>query len=556
MKRSLFILLSGYICLIASAQNSKIINVSTAGTLSALLTTNEKTSVTNLKVTGEIDARDVKCMRDEMTALAVLDISAVSIKSYNGDGGTLSYLSSYYESTLPKNSFFNSDYLISKTSLTSILLPASLKSIDSFAFNYCTGLASISIPNLVTSIGQNAFMGTAWFNNQQDGMVYFGNVAYAYKGVMPLNTSVSIKIGTVSISPYAFNGKSELKSISLPISLKEIGEAAFSSCTKLSILEVPDEVSFIGKNAFLNTTWYDNQPNGIVYAGKVLYNCKGILPANSKIDVKSGTLSIGYKAFADQTNLISITIPNSVINIGTSAFSNCILLTEMTIPNSVTSIRASAFAYCSGLKSISIPNSLVSIDQETFKYCTNITTVNIPKSVINIYKGAFMGCASLATLYLPNSIKYIEQDAFWGLKRLKSIYSSIETPMALDYNHFEESDKAYCTLYVPKGTRTTYLNTTGWKYFLNIVEFDATVLNSPTLNDLEINFKSTTKSIVVKGIDKPFSIAIYNINGEMCYLNELKEPNQNIYTSKLTQGIYIVKVNVNNEVISRKIQVF
>ena len=80
MKKLLSIFVLALLTTLLSAV-SKTINVTTSGTLTTLLTSTEKTTVTDLTLTGNIDARDVKCMRDEMTVLAVLDLSGVSIIS-------------------------------------------------------------------------------------------------------------------------------------------------------------------------------------------------------------------------------------------------------------------------------------------------------------------------------------------------------------------------------------------------------------------------------------------------------------------------------------------
>ena len=119
------------------------------------------------------------------------------------------------------------------TGLTSVTIPTSVTSIGEEAFRGCTGLTSVTIPNSVTEIGYSAFGGTPWYNNQPDGVVYIGKVAYEFKGEMASGTAINIKEGTVSISGYAFYGCTGLTSITIPNSVTSIGGSAFSGCTGL-----------------------------------------------------------------------------------------------------------------------------------------------------------------------------------------------------------------------------------------------------------------------------------------------------------------------------------
>ena len=94
--------------------------------------------------------------------------------------------------------------------LTCVKIPNGVKSIGKEAFVGCTGLTSIEIPNSVTSIGKDAFKDTKWYNNQPDGLVYAGKVAYKYKGDMPANTSIVFNDGTCRNSKWSFLGMQKL----------------------------------------------------------------------------------------------------------------------------------------------------------------------------------------------------------------------------------------------------------------------------------------------------------------------------------------------------------
>lgn len=88
------------------------------------------------------------------------------------------------------------------TSLIAVTLPESIVRVGERAFRNCRNLVSITIPQGITSVGLSAFDGTAWLDNQPDGMVYAGHVLYTYKGTTPENTIIEIDKGTKSISAF------------------------------------------------------------------------------------------------------------------------------------------------------------------------------------------------------------------------------------------------------------------------------------------------------------------------------------------------------------------
>lgn len=128
-----------------------------------------------------------------------------------------------------------------------------------------------------------------------------------------------------------------------PPNCKSIGAGAFANCDLLADIEIPDNVIWVGRRALNNTAWYNNLPDGVVYAGKVLYGYKGTMPRETSITIKDGTTGIADYAFYCCNDLVGVVIPNTVTNIGCYAFSGCGNLSGIEIPNSITSIGVGAF---------------------------------------------------------------------------------------------------------------------------------------------------------------------------------------------------------------------
>lgn len=137
-------------------------NVTTPGTLYIVAKAYLYT-VTNLTVTGNIDARDFKTMRDSMSSLKVLDLNNANIAAYTGRAGTWftnSEIVTYLAYTIPQMAFYGSNNIAVGKSLTSVTLPWNITAIGDDAFYLCSALTgSLNIPLSVTYIGYEAFSG-------------------------------------------------------------------------------------------------------------------------------------------------------------------------------------------------------------------------------------------------------------------------------------------------------------------------------------------------------------------------------------------------------------
>ena len=320
----------------------------------------------------------------------------------------------------------NKKLYINNELATSITIPNGVTAIPSSAFSGCSGLTSVTIPNSVKIIGYAAFSScynlqniyitdiAAWCNisGLYNLMEYGASNRKLYIN-NELATSITIPNGVTAIPSCAFSGCTGLTSVTIPNSVTSIGYSAFYGCTRLTSITIPNSVTSIGGQAFYNTAWYNNQPDGLVYAGKVAYDYKGTMPSSTSIVLKEGTLGIASCAFYGCEGLTSITIPNSVTSIGFAAFSNCPSLTSITILDSVTSIGPGAFRDCTGLTSVTIPGSVTSIGDSAFNGCTGLTSVTIGNSVTNIGDEAFSGCKNL-TIYCEAKSKPIGWSSYWN----------------------------------------------------------------------------------------------------------------------------------------------
>ena len=308
------------------------------------------------------------------------------------------------------------------TGLTSVTIPNSVTSIGAQAFYGCTGLTSVIIPNSVTSIGDNAFYGCSGLTEVTipNSVTSIGNGAFS--GCTGL-TDVTIPNSVTSIDSYAFNGCDGLTTVNFNAtnctSMGSYSYPVFSGCSNLSTLNIGENVTNIPVYAFRGCSGLTSVtiPNSVTSIGdSAFYKCSGL----TSVSIGNSVTSIGNYAFYKCSGLTSVTIPNSVTYIGSHAFEICNGLTSVTIGNSVTSIDSYAFKGCSKLTSVTIPNSVTSIGDRAFYGCSGLISVTIPNSVTSIGSSAFSGCTGLTSVTIPNSVTSIGS-AFKGCSGLTSV---------------------------------------------------------------------------------------------------------------------------------------
>jgi uncharacterized repeat protein (TIGR02543 family) len=193
-----------------------------------------------------------------------------------------------------------------------------------------------------------------------------------------------------------------------------------------------------GKNIEFSAEWeyigfgFEEVNNGVRVTSYIGTDTNVIIPNTIN---NLSVVELGINAFSNQTNILSIKLPDNLKTIGSNAFGGCIGLTEIVIPRSVTLIEQGAFNGCSGLINITVPflgrSSNSTGDMSKFKYIfDNVDSINsIPNSLTHIYitggakinSGAFSGCNSITEIVVPNSVTSIAQGAFEECSNLKKL---------------------------------------------------------------------------------------------------------------------------------------
>ena len=329
---------------------------------------------------------------------------------------------------------------------------------DGASITDCTILSTVSYGGKrynLTTIGESAFLGCEKLTKitLPDGLKTISKNAFKHCTAL---TSIDIPASVETIGQYAFDMDEKLTRVTLHEGLKEIGEGAFDECGVKEIT-IPASVKLLGS---MEDGWNDPdigvleriniQPNNTVYASVdgILYNkAKTILMlCPTEYPVKSVTLPVGLVRIVD------------------NAMAHCEFIESLVLPEGLEVIEEGAFEYCEALKSITIPSTLKEMGGYLF------------------------------------GTPYTEDDVC----ALQEIHSNHKTPtnIKMTGDPLATVDKNTCKLYVPKGTKSLYAATSGWKDFKNIVEEGGMTAVSFTIGQLQYKVTAANEVMITGVTDK------------------------------------------------------
>ena len=319
------------------------------------------------------------------------------------------------------------------TGLTKVNLPDSLVSIDgafggctnlttvtggknvrylSYGFSGCTKLKSFgSIGENLSVLEHNSFEGTAWYNSQKDGVVYFQNFAYCYKGTMPKNTQLTFKEGTKAIVGGFIFGDLELTprevanfeppvltKVVIPKSCQYIGYYAFYGCESLKNITL-NGGELVERDAFQNNGCETiTLPSTMRVVDDESFTGKNLKTVN----LNDGLQYIGEGAFFSMGKIKSMTVPASVTYIGVQAIGyyppdpdNPFVLSEV-IPNFViygtSGTEAQTYADRNGIQFNSIASgTTVKGTAKSYLSADDTVTIQLVKSGVVAYETTVKG---------------------------------------------------------------------------------------------------------------------------------------------------------------------
>jgi BspA type Leucine rich repeat region (6 copies) len=271
------------------------------------------------------------------------------------------------------------------TTISSVAIPDSVKTIGSAAFLGCSGLTNLDLPDSVAKIGPQAF--------QECHSL--------------LSVKLPSRIRCLPDSLFALCNN--LTNVFIPDGVTDIGVAAFAD-SGLRRIVIPDSVTDLGHAVFLGCDGLREVTigNGITTIPDITFKDCGL----SEIRFGTNVATIGAAAFTGCAGLRNLTIPDSVTYIGGNAFGYCWNLVHVSLGHGLTNIDTSAFMECSSLTSIYLPDSVKQMGSLAFEGCYELSSVRLPRQIQFLWGSVFSRCYSLTNISIPEGVMYIENAAF------------------------------------------------------------------------------------------------------------------------------------------------
>lgn len=563
MKKLLSIFILALLVNLTTAQIYKTVNVITAGTLTTLLTNQEKSSITNLTVTGNIDARDVKCIAYEFSYLTTLDISNTTIQAYSGTDGPFYLMDIIYPANeFPELSFFVK--YIKRPNIKSLLLPVTLTSIGGSSIQY-TGISSILIPNKVISIKKTAFQYCANLKTVislnttpptlEDASVFQGS---------PIST-IYVPVGCVP----AYRNKAGWSTFTnileyiLTVSTKAVSTITLSTAVLNGNIDMITETSISAHGFCWNTTGSptitDNTvDNGTKLTAGAFNNTISNLSPNTKYYVKTYATDGIRTVYGSEVSFTTASMPDVASEISGAQTvhqgQNSVTYTVPAINNATSYV----WTLPTGASGISTTNSI------TVNYAKTAISGNITVKGRNVWGDG--ATTSLAVSVLPLIVNCADS---------LSLNANIVYPVKISFEllgyepsnigmavYAEDSTTMICSFNknIPSTTDTTLYLGAG-KYYLAWLSGGAN-LKSPTLSGenasanfggwtgmtqyLALPFKVIAKKIICEGQLLLNATTVYNGSGNLKYK---WIPSTGLNNDSIARPTATVSSNINYTVI-------
>ncbi len=207
----------------------------------------------------------------------------------------------------------------------------------------------------------------------------------------------------------------------------------------------------------------NNQAKLTTYVGTVT------IPKTFVVEGKTYRVtSVDEMAFANNTTLTKLTLPESITAFGQGAFTNCSALTAVNIPAAIQEIPSACFAQCKKMAAFTLPEQVKTIGNLAFANCAKAKKIELNEGITSIGNRAFLGCTSVTEMTLPSTVNQIGENAFLRASKLTKIHVKATTPPVLIDSLGDYISKA--TLFVPTGSKSAYEADKLWSKFKTIEE--------------------------------------------------------------------------------------